>query len=88
MTEESTSEAQPPYPGHLAVSEDERGGYSFGTIDSLLDFVTKRWQERWVMTEIWDESILESLSRRPFFLLVSINAPLGLRWKRSKDRYT
>ena len=38
-------------------------------------------------TDIWDERILEILSRRPFFLLVSVDAPIGLRWSRLKARY-
>lgn len=76
--------------GALALSHnsDESGGkdWSFATVDSLLDFVTKRWQQRWVTADIWDEGILEHLLRRPFFLLVSVDAPVSLRWKRFKDR--
>ncbi|MCJ1249233.1 Deoxycytidine monophosphate (dCMP) deaminase [Trapelia coarctata] len=69
----------------LAVtdSDDE---FSFATVDAFVDFVTKRWQERWVTVDIWDEEILECLSRRPFFLLVSIDAPVSLRWERFKKR--
>jgi dCMP deaminase len=40
-----------------------------------------------VTTDIRDESILELLLRRPFFLLVSIDAPLTTRWTRHKQRY-
>lgn len=66
---------------------DGDNGFSFATVDTLLDFITKRWQERWVTVDIWDEEILECLSRRPFFLLVSIDAPVSLRWRRFKERY-
>ena len=48
--------------------------------------MTKRWQERWVTTDIWDEGILDVLSRRPFFLLISVDAPVSLRWERFKNR--
>lgn len=58
----------------------------FGDVEALLDFVTKRWRERWVTTDIWDEHGLEVLLRRPFFLLVSVDAPVSVRWERYKRR--
>ncbi|KAJ5558142.1 hypothetical protein N7535_008358 [Penicillium sp. DV-2018c] len=59
---------------------------TFQDADSLLDFATKRWQERWVTTDIADASILDRFLLRPFFLLVGIDAPVSLRWKRFADR--
>ena len=63
---------------------DEKGtrGLTFPDVDSLLDFVTKRWREHWVLTDIHDEATLELLLRRPFFLLLSIDAPISLRYRR------
>lgn len=55
---------------------------TFTSAQDLLDFVTPRWQDRWVLTEVPDEAALELLSRRPFFLLISVDAPLTLRWRR------
>lgn len=67
---------------------DERGtrGLTFPDVDSLLDFVTKRWQEHWVLTDIEDETTLELLLRRPFFLLLSVDAPITLRFSRFNNR--
>ncbi|CAI4212240.1 unnamed protein product [Parascedosporium putredinis] len=45
--------------------------HTFPTADALLDFVTKRWRDRYVTTDVHDEAILDLLSRRPFFILVS-----------------
>ena len=59
---------------------------SFTTVDALLDFVTLRWRENWVTTDIWDEKVVDVLLRRPFFLLVSVDAPVSVRWQRFKDR--
>lgn len=59
---------------------------SFDDVESLLDFVTKQWKQRWVTTDIWNEEILENLLRRPSFILVSVDAPVSLRWKRFRDR--
>ncbi|KAL3424244.1 cytidine and deoxycytidylate deaminase zinc-binding region [Phlyctema vagabunda] len=54
----------------------------FDTADELLDFVTKRWLERWVTTDIYNEAILDKLERRPFFILISVDAPVSVRWRR------
>ncbi|KAL9128464.1 MAG: hypothetical protein Q9217_002868 [Psora testacea] len=54
----------------------------FGCVESLLEFVTKRWEQRWVTTDIWDEKALDQLQRRPFFILLSVDAPVSLRWRR------
>ena len=67
----------------VAKEPDQR---SFFDVDSLLEFVTKTWKQRWVMTDIWNEEILEHLLRRPFFILVSVDAPVSLRWKRLRER--
>jgi len=67
---------------------DEKGtrGLTFPDIDALLDFVTKRWREHWVLTDIYDDATLESLLRRPFFMLISVDAPITLRFQRFSDR--
>lgn len=68
--------------------DEQRNGEerSFDCVQSLLDFVTKRWQQHWVTTNVWNEDVLENLLRRPFFILVSVDAPVSLRWKRFKNR--
>lgn len=68
------------------VAEHGAKEKSFASVESLLDFVTKQWQQRWVTTDVWNENILENLLRRPSFLLVSVDAPVSLRWKRFKNR--
>ncbi|KAF2640186.1 hypothetical protein P280DRAFT_469889 [Massarina eburnea CBS 473.64] len=60
--------------------------YTFPDVSSLIAFVTLRWQERWVTTDIWDERVADALFVRPFFLLVSVDAPVSVRWQRFKDR--
>ncbi|OCL11595.1 hypothetical protein AOQ84DRAFT_335639 [Glonium stellatum] len=59
---------------------------TFPDVESLLHFVTLRWRERWVTTDIWDETVVDMLMRRPFFLLVSVDAPVSARWERFKAR--
>ena len=67
-----------------SVSND----FYFYSVEALLDFVTKRWDQRWVIKEIQDDQLLEVLSRRPFFLFISVDAPLNLRWQRTRARST
>ncbi|KAJ6140440.1 histidine biosynthesis bifunctional protein hisB [Penicillium chermesinum] len=70
----------------IRKNEDSPPHLAFETADALLDFVTKRWQERWVTTDIADTATLDRFVLRPFFLLVSVDAPVSLRWKRFTDR--
>ncbi|KAL2127988.1 hypothetical protein VTI74DRAFT_9869 [Chaetomium olivicolor] len=58
----------------------------FSTPDELLEFVTKNWRDRWVTTDIPSEAVLDMYSRRPFFLLISVDAPLTVRWRRYQER--
>lgn len=64
----------------------DRQSHTFTSTEDLLDFVTKRWRERWVTTDVHTESILDKLLRRPFFILVSVDAPVSVRWKRFQAR--
>jgi dCMP deaminase len=61
-------------------------GTTFSHIDELLEYATKYWQEKFVTISIHDESIVEALFRRPFFVLVHIDAPIFLRWTRFRLR--
>ncbi|KAL1836562.1 hypothetical protein VTJ49DRAFT_4923 [Mycothermus thermophilus] len=60
----------------------------FSAPEALLDFVTRHWRDRWVTTDIPSESVLDMYYRRPFFLLLSVDAPLTVRWHRYQARET
>ncbi|CAJ2502885.1 Uu.00g102790.m01.CDS01 [Anthostomella pinea] len=60
--------------------------HTFATATALLDFVTKHWRSGWVTTDIHDEAVLDALSRRPFFILISVDAPLTVRWRRRQQK--
>ncbi|KAF2747113.1 hypothetical protein M011DRAFT_519399 [Sporormia fimetaria CBS 119925] len=80
--EKSASNAHvPPLDGKFETST-----YTFPTIAALLDFVTLRWRKRWVTTDIWDNDVVDALLKRPFFLLISVDAPVSVRWERFKNR--
>ncbi|KAL9085773.1 MAG: hypothetical protein Q9159_004542 [Coniocarpon cinnabarinum] len=58
----------------------------FVNVDDLLAFITPRWRQRWVITSPIDEAGVEKLLIRPFFLLLSVDAPITTRWKRYRSR--
>lgn len=66
---------------------DEEDALTFTNAEELLAFVTRHWRELWVTTDICDEDVLEMLLRRPFFLLIGIESPLGFCWQRYSERY-
>lgn len=54
----------------------------FETFDSLLEHVTTNWRSNFVLSHIDDLESLRALQKRPFFLHLSIDAPLNLRYQR------
>lgn len=59
------------------------GELVFESPKALLGFVTAGWGKNFVVTDVsclGDE--LEGFLRRPFFLLISVDAPTGIRWAR------
>ena len=69
-----------------APKDSEANPLVFHDADDLLDFATTRWQERWVTSDVWDEFVLDVYLRRPWFVLISVDAPVSVRWERFKSR--
>jgi dCMP deaminase len=67
---------------HSSVS----GDIYFPTIAEMTDYVTKRWRENFVTVDIWTEDDLEIVAKRPFFILVTVDAPVTIRYKRFTER--
>lgn len=59
---------------------------SFSNAEVLIDFVTSNWQNNYVTTSLWSQSILDILSHRPFFILISVDAPVTVRWQRYQTK--
>ncbi|KAF2154941.1 deoxycytidylate deaminase [Myriangium duriaei CBS 260.36] len=58
----------------------------FSDAEGLLDYVTQNWTEHFVTTCLWSQHVLNVLLRRPFFVLISVDAPISVRWARFKAR--
>ena len=55
---------------------------TFTDLTQLVDYVTLNWRENYVISHINDMEMLSVLQKRPFFLHISIDAPLKLRFSR------
>ncbi|KAI9472877.1 deoxycytidylate deaminase [Zychaea mexicana] len=57
----------------------------FSSVEEMHNYVTDRWRENFVTCDI-DGQNLSLLNKRPFFLLVSVEAPLSMRYQRFIER--
>ena len=55
----------------------------FSNPHEMLDYVTRRWQDNFVTSDLQIRAQIEMFVKRPFFLLVSVDAPLYDRYRRS-----
>lgn len=58
----------------------------FPDFETFLANVTREWNQQWVLSDITDEIVVDKLLRRPFFLLISVDAPVSVRWQRYKSK--
>ncbi|KAJ1737811.1 Deoxycytidine monophosphate (dCMP) deaminase [Coemansia sp. Benny D160-2] len=54
----------------------------FGSAKEIVKFVTPRWSQNFVTTDVTGIVDLHLLRKRPFVLIVGIEAPVGTRYKR------
>ena len=79
---DGSSDSQSNQDNHSDIQSGLGSISSFTSVEALLDYVTKHWNGRWLLTDIYIDSILDILQRRPFFILVGVDAPVTLRWER------
>ncbi|KAI0814802.1 cytidine deaminase-like protein [Irpex lacteus] len=54
----------------------------FDNQTQLLDYVTRNWREDFVTTELTTRAALETFRTRPFFMVLSVDAPILTRYRR------
>ena len=64
----------------------EDGRLDFATPDDMLHFVTAHWRSRFVTLDIDTCALVEMFEKRPFFMLLGVEAPLMQRWHRACAR--
>lgn len=52
----------------------------------LLDYMTKHWQQNFVTVDLQRKDIIEIFIKRPYFMIVNVDAPLMLRFNRHPRR--
>ncbi|KAG0634595.1 cytidine deaminase-like protein [Tuber brumale] len=64
------------------------GEKSYSSSKCLLSYITQNWSKRFVMLGMGsvEPKVLETFLRRPFFLLLSVDAPTLVRWQRYQKR--
>ncbi|ODN99238.1 hypothetical protein I350_07397 [Cryptococcus amylolentus CBS 6273] len=60
--------------------------HTYANANDLLDFVTHNWLSHFVTTDLTSFDDVEPFVKRPFFLLVSVNGPLIVRYERERAR--
>ncbi|KAJ8702228.1 Deoxycytidine monophosphate (dCMP) deaminase [Pleurotus ostreatus] len=58
------------------------GSLHFDTADGLLQHVTTNWRSHFVTTDLRDRTLIRKFVRRPFFMLMNVDAPLVERYRR------
>ncbi|CAE6451539.1 unnamed protein product [Rhizoctonia solani] len=69
---------------HSSGTEKE---YEYNDFNRLLSFVTQNWRKDFVCTSLRDLGMLRACAQRPFFVLLSVDAPVLTRWKRSTVKH-
>ncbi|KAF9305771.1 Deoxycytidine monophosphate (dCMP) deaminase [Mortierella antarctica] len=58
----------------------------FDTIEQMLDYVTLHWMGHFVTCDVHTVQGISILRKRPFFLLLSVESPMMMRYRRCVDR--
>ena len=60
----------------------------FSNADDFVEFVTVNWQSNYVISDLSDIKLLRLLQKKPFFLHVSVDAPLQIRHQRLRPQFS
>ncbi|XP_006454093.1 hypothetical protein AGABI2DRAFT_113851 [Agaricus bisporus var. bisporus H97] len=74
-----------PVTQHVAWSEDSSKSLSFSSPAEMLDYVTLNWRDNFVTVDLSTRDLLEKFIRRPFFMLLNVDAPVLIRYSRSRE---
>ncbi|KAJ6519987.1 cytidine deaminase-like protein [Mycena sanguinolenta] len=69
----------------LANFGREEKSRCFSSAASLLGYVTRNWRRDFVTVDLYTRDVVETFVKRPFFMLLSIDAPLLDRFYRSNS---
>ena len=68
----------------LAIIDGEpQSQHEFHSAAQVLDYVMHQWRNNFVLTGLENAHDWEVLLKRPFFLMIAVECPVGLRFERS-----
>ncbi|CAO3574026.1 unnamed protein product [Mortierella alpina] len=67
--------------------QDTRGARSFHTIEAMLEHVTLNWMQHFATCDVNTVEGIAILRKRPFFLMLSVESPMMVRYRRCVQRY-
>lgn len=71
----------------VASKEVKGDGVVLENSKVMLDYVTDRWEQRFVTLDLTGVADLEAFIKRPFFLCVEVGGPLLMRWRRWSNKH-
>ncbi|KAI3626255.1 hypothetical protein CBS9595_001616 [Malassezia furfur] len=70
----------------ITLAPKSPGVLHFDSPEAMLHHVTAHWRTNYVTLDLDTTELVGMFDKRPFFLLVGIEAPMMLRWTRAKAR--
>ncbi|WVF72448.1 hypothetical protein IAT40_007263 [Kwoniella sp. CBS 6097] len=86
VNELSVSSGSTPAATPSVQSSTDSNEPTFSSRSDLLDFITRYWLSHYVTTDLRSYEDIEPFVKRPFFLCVSVDGPLRIRYAREKGR--
>ncbi|KAF9195638.1 Deoxycytidine monophosphate (dCMP) deaminase [Haplosporangium sp. Z 11] len=71
---------------HQKLQHQEEQSKEFDTIEAMLNHVTVNWMDHFVTCDVNSVPGIAVLRRRPFFLVLSVEAPMMIRYRRCVAR--
>ncbi|WWC61331.1 uncharacterized protein I303_103912 [Kwoniella dejecticola CBS 10117] len=82
----SVSSTTTPTPSTPLESPSDCSNLTFTSRNTLLDYITRNWLSNHVTTDLTSFDDIEPFVKRPFFLCVSVDGPLLVRYQRERIR--
>lgn len=70
-------------PGSYLYKRNLNMTLTFETPSAMLDYVTRNWRTRFVTVDLCTREHVQRFIKRPFFMLLSVDAPILDRYRRS-----
>lgn len=70
----------------VSIEPSPRESLHFSSSSDFLAYATQHWRSHFVTTDLREKRQLDEFLKRPWVVVVQIQAPLRLRWRRAVHR--